>query len=286
MRLKSLDLFLALGVAVANVVWAMLSMSAGPTSPSLIGIVLAVPLVFLVPGYMLTQTFFPGRSLEPVQRFVFALALSVAVAIFGGFVLNQFPAGLRILPWTIWLGALTAIFTLLAYVRRQRQPQQVEPRDRPQNRPQQKSTIARVPIATFVLFGMAALVVVLSVLYSVVGAEQKPHPGFTSLWVVPAKEAGNTCAVSITVQSSELATATYRVVITTNKDQATPWQPFSLVPQQQWAQLEPIAVGNNTSVVVLVQLYRLDQPSKAYRNVYLTLFVVHKGGTAAQCLHQ
>jgi uncharacterized membrane protein len=282
MRLKSLDLFLALGIAVANVVWAMLSISAGPSSPSLIGIVLAMPLVFLIPGYMITETLFPGRALEPVQQLVFALALSIAVAIFGGFALNQFPEGLRILPWTIWLGAFTTIFTLLAYVRRQRQPRQSEPRG-PRNRPQ--GTGARVPFATFVLFGMAALVAVLSVLYSVVGAEQQPHPGFTSLWVVPATEAGNTCAVSIGVQSSELAPLTYRIVVTTNKDQSTPWQPFSLVPQQQWAQLEPITVGNNTSVLVVVQLYRLDQPSKAYRNVSLTLYVANKGATK-QCTHQ
>ena len=275
MRLKSLDLVLALGVAVANVAWAMLAASTGPASPSLIGIALALPLVFLVPGYTITETLFPNRALEPVQRLVFTLALSIAVAIFGGFVLDQFPAGLRLLPWTIWLGALTTIFTLLAYLRRQRQRRQAPPREQPQS--------MRVPFSTFVLFGMAALVIVLSVLYSVAGAQQRPHPGFTNLWIVPATQNGNTCAVSIGVQSFELAPTTYRVVVTGNKDQLANWTPIALVPNQQWAQLEPIAVGNTTSMVILVQLYRLDQPSIVYRHTNLTLYVASKGGTTKQC---
>ena len=269
MRLKSLDLFLAMGIAVANVVWAMLTMSAaGPASPSLVGIALALPLVFIVPGYMITQTLFP-RDLEPVQRLVFTLALSIAVAIFGGFILNLFPTGLRALPWTLWLGALTTIFTLLAAIRRQRLP-------RPTAQANQSQSV-RIPFATFVLLGMATLVVALSVLYSVVGAEEKPHPGFTNLWIVPATNAGNTCAVSIGVQSFELAPTSYRIVVTGNKDQLASWANISLVPNQQWAQLEPIAVGNNTSMVILVQLYRLDQPSAVYRHTDLTLYVASKG---------
>jgi uncharacterized membrane protein len=274
MRLKSLDLFLAMGIAVANVVWAVLTTSAGPASPSLIGVVLAVPLVFLAPGYLITETLFPNRALEPVQRLVFTLALSIAFTIFGGFLLNLFPAGLRMLPWTLWLGALTTIFTLLAFLRRQRAPQPAEQRVQPQR--------IRVPFATFILFGMAALVIGLSVLYSVVGAEQQPHPGFTNLWIVPATQGSNTCAVSIGIQSFELAPTSYRVVVTGNKDQLANWTPISLVPEQQWVQLEPISVGNNTSMVILVQLYRLDKPAVVYRHTDLTLYVSSKG-TSKQC---
>ncbi|HXR64689.1 MAG TPA: DUF1616 domain-containing protein [Ktedonobacteraceae bacterium] len=276
MRLRSLDLFLALAIAVANVAWAVFTMSDNMASLSAVSVALALPLVFLIPGYLITETLFPHRALETVQRLTFSIALSISVAIFGGFLLDQLPTGLRLLPWVIWLGALTAVFALLAYVRRKNQP--APPHMQAQDQPRR----GRVQISAFLLFGMAALVIVLSVLYSVVGAEQRTHPGYTNLWIVPAVESGNTCAVSVGMQSYELATTTYRVVVNTNRAQTASWSSVSLVPQQQWAQLEPIPVGGDTSLVVQVQLYRLDQPQTIYRHVDLT-FHVASNGNVKQC---
>ena len=131
---------------------------------------------------------------------------------------------------------------------------------------------------------MAALVLVLSVVYSAIGAEGQSHPGFTNLWIVPATEAGNTCAVSVGMQSFELAPATYRVVITTNKIQTASWPLVALSPTQAWAELEPIPLGTSTSLLVLVNVYRLDQPQAVYRHVDLTLHVaVTKGIAVKQC---
>jgi uncharacterized membrane protein YjfL (UPF0719 family) len=274
MRLRSLDLFLALALAVANVAWAVFTMSDNMASLSAISIALALPLVFLIPGYLITETLFPHRALETVQRLTFSIALSISVAIFGGFLLDQLPTGLRILPWVIWLGALTAVFALLAYVRRKSQPAPPQMQDQPRR--------GRVQFSAFLLFGMAALVIVLSVLYSVVGAEQRTHPGYTNIWMVPAVESGNTCAVSIGIQSFELAQTTYRVVMETNRTQTATWSPVSLVPQQQWAQLEPVPVGGDTSLFVQVQLYRLDQPQTIYLSTHLTLHVA-SNGNVKQC---
>lgn len=268
---KNLDLLLALGIVVANVVWAVLTMSANQATLSAISIILALPLVFIVPGYVLMETLFRPRSLETLQRIAFTLALSMAVVILSGFLLNQFQAGLRLFPWVIWLGLFSMLFTLLAYLRRRKQPLVAQ------------AQRFQVQISAIILFSLAILVVVLSVLYSVVGAEQQSHPGFTNLSVLPAIKAGNTCAVSIHLQSFELTSVSYRVVITTNKTQTDSWARISLIPQQQWAQLEAIPVGTNTSLFVLVQVYRLDQPQTVYRHVDVTLQVASKGGTAKQC---
>lgn len=279
---KNLDLCAALGIAVANVVWAFFTASANQASLSVISIILTLPLVLIVPGYVLTATLFPRRALETFQRVAFTIALSLAVTILSGFLLNQLPTGLRLFPWAIWLGLVTVIFVALAYLRRRKQfiaeQAQVD---------QTIMVRAHRPppqISAFVLFGLALLVIVLSVLYSIVGAQQQSHPGFTNLSVLQAVKAGNTCAVSIRLQSFELTSVSYRVVITTNKAQTDSWAHISLLPQQQWAQLEAIPVGTSTSLAVLVQVYRLDQPQTVYRHVDITLQVASKGGTTAkQC---
>jgi uncharacterized membrane protein len=208
----------------------------------------------------------------------FTLALSLAVTIISGFILNLLPSGLRLLPWVLWLGLLTLLFSLLAYMRRHRLEEE-EPVDMTIVVPTQRF---RVQISALILFGLAILVVVLSVIYSVVGAEQQSHPGFTNLWMLQATQGTNTCAVSIGMQSFELTVVTYRIVVTTNSAQTASWSGISLTPQQQWAHLQPIPVGTNTAVTVLVQVYRLDQPQTVYLHTHILLHVTTKG-TAKEC---
>lgn len=271
MRPKNLDLFLALGIALINVAWALLATYANLIHLTVIGIILALPLVFAVPGYTLTEVFFQRRSLEITHRLVFSLALSLAIAILSGFILNEFPTGLHTLPWALWLGLLTAVFSLIAFLRRRTQPAEILlPR-------------VRLRISTVVLFGLAILVAFLSILYSVIGATQQSHPGFTQLGVLPATQAGNTCAVRISIQSFEPGPVKYRAVMTTNKTLTRTWPSISLAPKQQWNQIEPITVGTSTSLVIGVQLYRLDQPQTLYRHVDLTLHVSSKSSPGHQC---
>lgn len=278
MRRKNLDLLIALGIAVVNVIWAFFALPANQVPLTVISVILSLPLVLAVPGYALTEAIFPARSLEIVQRLTFNLAFSLAVTILSGFALNVFPVGLRALPWAGWLGLLTVIFSLLAYFRRRAKTQE-ETTITIQQQPQR----FRVQISAIVLFSMAILVVVLSLAYSIIGAEQQSHPGFTNLWVVPVTQAGNTCAVGVGMQSFELASAKYRVVITANKAPLAHWDVITLTPKQQWTQIEAVPVGTNTSLIVLVQIYRLDQPQTVYRHVDLTFHVAPTTGTVKQC---
>ncbi len=57
MRVKNLDLIAAILLVAINVGWTQL-----PNRPLVIGIILALPLTFVLPGYTLTQTLFRGRS--------------------------------------------------------------------------------------------------------------------------------------------------------------------------------------------------------------------------------
>src|SRR5437588_9177650 len=56
MHRRYLDLVGAICFVVAGMVWVLL-----PIRPLLIGVLLAVPLVFFLPGYTLTQALFPRR---------------------------------------------------------------------------------------------------------------------------------------------------------------------------------------------------------------------------------
>src|SRR5258707_849217 len=227
MRHNNLDLLLALGIAMVNVVWVLLALLADLTAFSVVNIILALPLFFVVPGYTLTEMFFARRPLEPVQRLAFTLALSLSIAITSGFLLNLLPTGLTLLPWASWLGLLSMIFAVLAVIRRRGQPEYREQtimQDRPRG--------SRFQISAVMLFALAALVIVLSMVYSVISAEQRSQPTFNALSALPSAT-GNTCAVVIRVQSFEADSASFGLTVTTNKELTNTWSTITLEPQQE-----------------------------------------------------
>src|SRR5437870_8525778 len=65
MRLKNLDLIAAILVVVMNVGWIQV-----PNHPLVIGIMLALPLVLIMPGYMLTQALFHKSSPRPSSSLI------------------------------------------------------------------------------------------------------------------------------------------------------------------------------------------------------------------------
>lgn len=264
MRLKNLDLIVVMGIAVMNVVWALI-----PVHITMLGIILAFPLVFVLPGYTLTETLFRKGSLTTSDRLLFSLGLSVALDVLSGFVLNILPSGLQALSWAEFLGVLAVVFSLLAaYLRRGTLLSGIQfPK-------------FRLSLAQSLLFGLAAVVALISVFSSIVGAEQQPYPGFTQLWILPAPQTGQGCAVRIGIDSFESNPITYRVIMTMNMNeaQATTWPSIVLASQQEWKQLVPISLGTPGNIFVEVRLYRLDKPQSVYRQVHLTLHnVVAKG---------
>jgi hypothetical protein len=254
MRRKNIDLIIIMSIVVMNVVWALL-----PFHFTVIGIILALPLVFVLPGYALTEAFFQQRSLETAHRLVFSLALSLAVTILSGFILNLFPTGLHALSWTLFLGLVTVVFSLISNLRRTEQPYRKQP------------LRLKFSISAFFLFEVATIVTILAILFSAVGVAQQRQPGFTQLWIQPAAQPKGSCAIRIGVSSFESTLVTYRIIMTMNNTQIAIWPSVSLVPREQWEQIEPINPATNSSTFVEVQLYRLDKPQTVYQKVDLTL---------------
>ena len=258
MRRHNLDLLVIAFIAVLNIVWSLL-----PVRPVLIGTILALPLVFVLPGYTLIEALFYQKMLKGTHRIVLSLGLSLALAILGGLLLNMLPIGLQAQSWAIFLGLVTTVFSLVAaYFRRGTQV----------------TGTRRLRLGFGIpayLIALALIMAILSVLYAAIGVEQQPHPGFTQLWMLPVAPTGTSSAVRLGVRSFEDTTVTYRITITMNGQVVRAWSSVSLQPEQTWNQVVQLPTSGTHSLYIEAQLYRLDHPQTVYRNVHLT---VHPSG--------
>lgn len=289
MRQKNLDLIISMFFAIMEVGWVLF-----PDRPPILGIVLALPLVFFLPGYTLAEVMFYKRPHDETNqlirkpklkidrpfntsdRIILGIGLSLVIDILSGFILNLLPTGLRPLPWAVFLGILTTVFSLCAtYLRRRALI------------PMAKSVSHKFHIAIheYILFGLALIVVVLSILSSSINSIQQQHPGFTQLWVLPSNQINNGCAVSIGIHSFESTPITFRVVMTNNKSQIIAKSPIILTPQGEWDQVVSIKPSTSNNMYIEVQLYRVDEPGTVYRDVHLTLHSLKggKNGQGQQC---
>lgn len=255
MRLKNLDLIGTMLIAILNVIWALL-----PNHVPVIGIILALPLVFLLPGYTLSEVLFHKHSFNTSGRLLLSLGLSLAIDVLSGFVLNILPGGLQALSWAASLGLITVTFSAVAGYLRREIP---EGRARPPR--------FHFTPSGFIMIGVAALVVVFSLVYTVLGAVQQQYPGFTQLWMLPVVQNGKSCAVRLGVHSFETTAVTYRLTMSVNGVQLTTWPSVTLSSQGEWERLVPITPNTTANVYVEAQLYRLDKPQSVYRSVDSTL---------------
>ncbi len=237
MRLKNLDLIGAILIAAINVGWTQI-----PNRPLIVGIILALPLTFILPGYTLTQVLFRKRSSDqsldssnniilrpslkigqPVggaDQIILSLGLSMAIDVLVGFSLNVFPIGLQALSWTLSLGLITTVFALLAAFLRRRDIVTIERVSRP-----------RVTIYDCILFGLAILIATAAIWFSIIRPLQ-PQPSFTQFWMLPSNQTANSCAVRIGVQNQESTTIEYRVVVIMNGAILHTWLSVVLAPRQ------------------------------------------------------
>ncbi len=255
MRLKNIDLIVILTIVAATIVCVFL-----PIHVTAIGIALALPLVFLFPGYVVTEVLSYKRPLNTTYLAILSIGLSLAIDILSGFLLNLLPVGLRAVSWIVLLGLLTVIFALLlAFLRR--------------GAPINESSIPaiRFRVHEYALVGLAVLIIVLSLQYAVQGVVQQPHQGFTQLWLLPPQTA-KSCVLRLGVRSFESTSTTYMVTTRENGKQVNVQSSIVLAPQQEWDSAVAIPATATTDVAVDVSLYRADRPGAVYRDVHM---IVH-----------
>ncbi len=272
MRQKNSDLLATVGIAALNVVWALL-----PTHIPIIGILLALPMIFFVPGYTLTEILGHKRVLDMLHRILLSLGLSIALDIIGGFLLNVLPLGLRALSWVLLLGCLTLLLTLIVlYLRRG---------------VTRTAPIVQAPRIHFILrrsamFSLAIILVVITLIYATNGVTKQPHSGFTQLWMLPPTQAGQNCVVHLGVRSFEVAPVSYHAVLSVNAVREVVWPSIALSPNQTWEQPILVPAIAPHPVAIDVKLYKGNSSTSVYRQVHVTLHFTRKmnTGDVYQCV--
>lgn len=291
MRTRNADLILVFVLSILNLVYAFFPIY----HTTFIGVALALPLIFVLPGYAVTEVFFKRQtqtssrfsSTDPIQarrilttsdRFILSLGSSLAIAIGGGFLLNLLPLGLRATSWAAFLGLLTALLALLAIILRV-QRQKGEP---PEGQPVHPS---RLTPRTLLLFWGAIVIALFSILYSVFSAGQQPHAGFTQFWLVPPSQSQHQCIVQLGVHSFEETPVTYRLNILINGKMVQTWATIALTPRQEWDQSVQITLNVKESAYIKAELYLSNKPEIVYRSVNVLLHSTDdgKGGNVGRC---
>ena len=257
MRKQNKDLFLGLIIAIMNVLWASL-----PVHVVVIAVILALPLVFLAPGYLLIELLTQKREHDGTTHLLLSIGLSCSLDILGGLVLNAIPVGLTTLTWSVFLGALTIACALLCMMKRHRWRMCVE----------QKQKVLPTHYG-FLLITLTTYVVIFAFVYTNNSIVMQKDQGFTQFWLLLDNQQSPLCAIQLGIASSETVTTTYRVEVKENDQQVAYWSSITLAPQQKWQGELPLATKyvQTTQLQIEANLYRQQDPRNVYRTVQLIL---------------
>jgi uncharacterized membrane protein len=170
-RNRNLDIALAAVIAILG------GLAAAKHLPGQIRIPLGIGL-FFAPGYLWSEAILSMR-LPGIERLLTSLGMALIFPIIGGFMFY----GLRIsLFEPAWIGLLV-VLTLLGVVAVAITRLREVPVDQPQQRRSQPRQPGSVVMHSFI-FGIAAVIGLGSVAYSVKSAETQNFAAFTQLWMI------------------------------------------------------------------------------------------------------
>ena len=234
-----ITLFVVIAVAI------LLSSAASPVLLP----VLALPLVFIVPGYALTAMLFPERDFQFAELLAYSLGLSLVADILGGLVLNFTALGLNRVSWTMWLGAVTLTCSFVATFRRSsRSPTRV---------PLRWST----SLAQGLVLGLSLLTATGAIMIAREWATQPSD--VTELWVLPNPADGN--MIQFGVRNLEDTRVIYRLEVEVGNDRVLQTS-IDLPSGETWARSMVLTQPQQDVQVVL---YLEDNPTEVYRQVAL-----------------
>ena len=215
----------------------------------------ALPLLLFLPGWAVLGAF--GCLDRPlVERLVFGIGLSIALAAFYGFVLNWLGM-LTPVGWGIGLAGTTIAASTLRTATSSSVPH-----------PSRSTLLARASGAQFALFALAALVATLAIANARHGALAQRQYDYTEFWMVPSGSRDGTL-VTLGVRNMESAETSYRVEFVADGEVIGRWLPFSLAPNEMVAQQIPINLPPGPERRVAAWLFKADAPDRVYRQVWI-----------------
>jgi uncharacterized membrane protein/LysM repeat protein len=271
---KNIDLVIAAACALVTVAVVLLAPSLEP-----IRIVLGLPFVLLLPGYVLVATLYPRKEdLDSVERVALSFGLSIAIVPLIGLALNYSPWGIRLNPILAFVSLFVVMGAGAAMYRRLTLPPgeafviNVPLPRRPQFR---LASVAPVLIVVLCLIGFGAAVAFLAT--SRGGSES-----FTEFYILgpdgraegypQTLELGDSLAVILGVVNHEGAEVAYEVAALIDGEATGLVESVRLKDGEQWEELVtlvPNQAGTSQKLEFLLHREEMDGMGEAYRAVHL-----------------
>ncbi len=221
-----------------------------------ISLLIALPLVFFLPGYAIAAAAFARRQVERTTLLVLGVGLSLAVLTLGALVLNFTPGGIRAGSWVLLLVLVVLGACRLAAIRRARAAS-----------PARAPSLPSASFAAISVIAAAILIAGAAVTLAFTPLPAKHAVGYTALWIKPlgSTEKGG---AQVGVRSEEQHSVAYRLRV--RFAQAPPQvRHLRLSPgEARLLHFASNAVGSvGAAQPVAAILYRAADPQHPYRRV-------------------
>jgi uncharacterized membrane protein/LysM repeat protein len=271
---KNIDLIIAAACALVTVAVVLLAPSLEP-----IRIVLGLPFVFLLPGYVLVTALYPRKQdLDLVERMALSFGLSIAIVPLIGLALNYSPWGIRLNPILAFVSLFVVIGASAAMYRRLALPAgeafaiNVPLPRRPQLR---LASVGSAVVVVLCSIGFGAAVAFLA-------TSRGSSESFTEFYILgpdgraegypQTLELGDSLAVILGVVNHEGTDVAYEVEALIDGEATGLVESVSLKDGEQWEELVtlvPTQAGNSQKLEFLLHREEMDGVGEAYRAVHL-----------------
>jgi hypothetical protein len=257
-RRLNIDIFIAGGTALLGGA-AYVAKVPGPVQ-----VVLGIAL-FFAPGYLWSEAILSHR-MTGLERVLTSAGLTLILPIIGGFLFYALHIPLFRGDWVGMLVVLTLLGVVAVAVQRLRGvPDDQEQQYEEPRRGARPPSPWRSPMNLSV-YGLAGLVALGAIGFSVKNAEAQKEPGFTSLGMTQLR--GDATKADLSVINMQGKTEKYLLKLLTTKGKVTKvtatW-PITLANGKEWDKTIAYSAAMDTPTIV-ANLYLLPDTTKVYRN--------------------
>jgi len=214
-------------------------------------LVLALPLLLFFTGHAVLRAVGP-RAGSRTEHAAYAIGLSIAVALAGGFLLNSLGA-LTPLGWALWLNAVVAASSATTLIR---QP----------NGHKHPTEGGDLRLRARHLFMIAASGALVCGAFFVAVRDEAGQRDFkyVEFWLVGCEGGGGELMVGI--KSAEVGPQVFDVEVSRGSDVIAVWRSVHLVPGQTWTQALSLNIESGNERKVHARLYN-HSDGRLYRQV-------------------
>jgi Protein of unknown function (DUF1616) len=252
-RHRNLDIFITAGVALLGGA-AFVAKVPGPVQ-----VVLGVAL-FFAPGYLWSEAILSQR-LPGVERVLTTAGMTLILPILGGFLFYGLGISLKSNAWVGLLVVLTLLGVIAAAIVRLRAaPEDASDlgRGRQPGRPPE---VRKFPTTHSFIFGVAAVVALASVAYSVKSADNQKSTLYTALGMTQVGHTNNPTKADLSVENYQGQAEQYEVQLYAKNKLIKTWT-FTLSVGDSWQQT---IAYTNTKYQILAKLYMQPDLKTVYR---------------------